>query len=92
MTGSRNGVLALIKREYAHAHFMRFYAHQLNLVAKRMCSDIALARIFFGSVFGSFQFFRVLIKTSKLAESRVQTCASLLCANTGIASRVLFEA
>ena len=53
MNGSRNGVQALIKREYPHAHFLHCYAHQLNLVVKRMCSDISLARIFLYNAFQS---------------------------------------
>ena len=40
MNGSRNGVRqALTKREYPQAHLSHCYAHQLNLVVKRMSSD-----------------------------------------------------
>ena len=43
MSGSRNGVQqALTKREYPQAHFSHCYAHQLNLVVKRMSSDISV--------------------------------------------------
>ena len=66
MSGSRNGVQALIKREYRKAHFLHCYVHQLNLVLKGMCSDIALAGISFAnvSIFSSFSCTHQKEKTS----------------------------
>ena len=66
MSGSRNGVQALIKREYPHAHFLHCYAHQLNLVVKRMCYDISLTRIFFANVSGFSSFFAYSSKRTDL--------------------------
>ena len=69
MSRSRNGLQALIKREYPHAHFLHCYAHQLNLGVTRMCFDISLARIFFANVTGLSSFFAYSSKRTDLLKA-----------------------
>ncbi|XP_065645406.1 uncharacterized protein LOC136075892 [Hydra vulgaris] len=39
MRRSRNGVQSLMKEVYPNAHYVHCYAHQLNLVLKKVCSS-----------------------------------------------------
>ena len=85
MNESRNGVQTLIKPEYPHAHFLLCYAHQLNLVVKRMCSDISLARIFFANVSGFSAYSSKRIDFLKAVRFRI------VLKHDGISSRLTFE-
>ena len=92
MRGSRNGVQALIKREYPHAHFLHCYANQLNVLVKRMYSDISLARIFFANVSGFSSFFA----TYQNEQTGWKMCANvrfcIVRQHDGISCLVSFEA
>ena len=78
MSGSRNGVQALLKRDFPYAHFLHCYAHQLNLVVKRMCSDVPPARLFFANVSAFSSFFSTSPKRSdalrKICKRRLPSC------------------
>ena len=85
MSGSRNGVQALIKREYPHPHFRTVTPTHSTWLSKE-CVLIFLWSVYFSLtrlVFPLF-FAYILVETSRLAESRVQTCASALCAKDGL--------
>lgn len=79
MSGSRHSVQVLIKEDYPYAHFLHCYAHQLNLVVKRMCLDISSVRIFFANLSGFSSFFSVSPKRSDLlrdiCKQRLPRCA-----------------
>ena len=66
MSGSRHSVQVLIKNDFPHAHFLHCYAHQFNLVIKRMCLDTPLVRRFSANVSGFSSFFSVSPKRSDL--------------------------
>ncbi|XP_065651145.1 zinc finger MYM-type protein 1-like [Hydra vulgaris] len=57
MSGSRNEVQSLIKEVYPNADYVHCYAHQLNLVLKKVCSSNKRIRTFFSSLSGFGVFF-----------------------------------
>ncbi|XP_065673955.1 zinc finger MYM-type protein 1-like [Hydra vulgaris] len=57
MSGSRNEVQSLMKEVYPNAHYVHCYAHQLNLVLKKVCSSNKRVRTFFSSLSGFGVFF-----------------------------------
>ncbi|XP_065651258.1 SCAN domain-containing protein 3-like [Hydra vulgaris] len=57
MSGSRNGVQSLMKEVYPNAHYVHCYAHQLNLVLKKVCSSNKRVRRFFSTLSGFGAFF-----------------------------------
>ncbi|XP_065658794.1 zinc finger MYM-type protein 1-like [Hydra vulgaris] len=57
MRGSRNVVQSLMKEVYPNAHYAYCYAHQLNLVLKKVCSSNKLVRTFFFTLSGFGVFF-----------------------------------
>ncbi|XP_065650768.1 zinc finger MYM-type protein 1-like [Hydra vulgaris] len=57
MSGSRNGVQSLMKEVYPNAHYVHCYAHQLNLVLKKVCSSNKRVRTFFSTLSGFGVFF-----------------------------------
>lgn len=57
MSGSSNGVQAIVKKTYEHAAFIHCYAHQLNLVMLNAVSANKNVRIFFANLQGICTFF-----------------------------------
>ncbi|CAH1106263.1 unnamed protein product [Psylliodes chrysocephalus] len=57
MSGSSNGVQAIIKKTYEHAAYVHCYAHQLNLVMLNSASANKNVRIFFANLQGICTFF-----------------------------------
>lgn len=57
MSGSSNGVQAIIKKTYEHAAYVHCYAHQLNLVMLNSASANKNVRIFFANIQGICSFF-----------------------------------
>lgn len=80
MSGSRHSVQVLMKEVYPHAHFLHCYAHQLNLVVKKMCLGISSVKIFFANLSGFSSFFSVSPKRSDLlrdiCKHRLPRCVS----------------
>ncbi|XP_072384441.1 zinc finger MYM-type protein 1-like [Diabrotica undecimpunctata] len=50
MCGQHAGVQARIKEKYPFAHFVHCYAHQLNLIMSKACSENSQVRLFFGNL------------------------------------------
>ena len=57
LSGTRNGVQAIIKRAYPSAHFVHCYAHKLNLILQKATSVNRSVRVFFSSLSGVSEFF-----------------------------------
>lgn len=57
MSGSSNGVQALVKKTYPYAAYIHCYAHQLNLVMLNAASANTKVRIFFANLQGICTFF-----------------------------------
>ncbi|GLV33389.1 hypothetical protein CBL_20135, partial [Carabus blaptoides fortunei] len=57
MNGSRNGVQSLMKEVYPNAHYVHCYAHQLNLILRKVCSSNKRIRTFFSTLSGFGVFF-----------------------------------
>lgn len=57
MSGSSNGVQAIVKQTYEHAAYVHCYAHQLNLVMLNAVSANKNVRIFFANLQGICTFF-----------------------------------
>lgn len=57
MSGSSNGVQAIVKKTYEHAAYLHCYAHQLNLVMLNAVSANKNVRIFFANLQGICTFF-----------------------------------
>lgn len=55
MSGS--GVQVRVKSIHPNAHFLHCYAHQLNLVIQKSCSQCRSSRIFFNNLSGIPSFF-----------------------------------
>lgn len=66
MSGSRGGVQIRMKEHFPHAQYVHCYAHQLNLVLKKVCSTIKRVRIFFANISGIGSFLTVSPKRSCL--------------------------
>jgi hypothetical protein len=47
MSGRNNGVQAKIKEMYKNANYIHCYAHQLNLIVKRVASQNKQMKVFF---------------------------------------------
>ena len=56
MSGKTNGVQAIIKRTFPHAHYIHCYAHQFNLIIQRAAQCHKDVKIFFANLqsFSSF--------------------------------------
>ncbi len=56
MSGCKNGVHVRMKDVFPNAIYVHCYAHQLNLILKKVCSTISEIRMFFATIskFGSF--------------------------------------
>lgn len=52
MSGSSNGVQAIVKQTYEHAAYVHCYAHQLNLVMLNAASENTNVHIFFANLQG----------------------------------------
>nr|CAH7744210.1 unnamed protein product [Callosobruchus chinensis] len=50
-----NGVQAIIKRTYPHAHFIHCYAHQFNLIIQRAAQCNESVKVFFLQICSHFQ-------------------------------------
>ncbi|XP_072398025.1 zinc finger MYM-type protein 1-like [Diabrotica undecimpunctata] len=50
MCGQHAGVQARIKEKYPFAHFVHCYAHQLNLIMSKACSENSQVRLSFGNL------------------------------------------
>lgn len=74
MSGSRGGVQVLMKEHFPHAQYIHCYAHQLNLVLKKVCSIIKRIRIFFANISGISPFFTVSPKRSDLLREVCNKC------------------
>ena len=57
LSGSRNGVQARVKEYYPFAHFIHCYAHKLNLVIQKSCSQNRSVRVFFNNLSGISSYF-----------------------------------
>ena len=57
LSGSRSGVQTRIKDHYPDAHFIHCYAHKLNLIIQKACSQNKSVRIFFNNLSGIPTFF-----------------------------------
>ena len=57
LSGSRNGVQARVKDHYPFAHFIHCYAHKLNLVIQKSCSQNKSVRVFFNNLSGIPSYF-----------------------------------
>lgn len=57
MRGATGGVQKKVKDEYANAHYVHCYAHQLNLIMEQATSHIAKVRNFFSDLGGFASFF-----------------------------------
>ena len=52
LSGSRSGVQTRVKEQYPFAHFIHCYAHKLNLVVQKSCSQNKSVRVFFNNLSG----------------------------------------
>jgi Domain of unknown function (DUF4371) len=68
MSGNAKGVQRILQDIYKYAIFIHCYAHQLNLVVKKMCSSVTDIKIFFANLTGFSQFFKKSPKKSDLLE------------------------
>ena len=59
MRGSANGVQVQMKKLFPHAHYVHCYAHQLNLIIKKVSSSNKRIKLFFSSVNGIGVFFTI---------------------------------
>ena len=66
MRGSINGVQVQMKKFFPHAHYVHCYAHQLNLIIKKMASCNKRLMLFFSSLNGIGVFF--IISLRKVSE------------------------
>ena len=57
LSGSRNGVQARVKEHYPFAHFIHCYAHKLNLVIQKSCSQNKSVLVFFNNLSGIPSYF-----------------------------------
>ncbi|XP_061403240.1 zinc finger MYM-type protein 1-like [Lethenteron reissneri] len=57
MRGATAGVQRKIQDVYPNAHYIRCYAHQLNLIMQQATSHISKTRIFFSNIGGFASFF-----------------------------------
>jgi Domain of unknown function (DUF4371) len=68
MSGNANGVQKIRQETYKYAIFIHCYAHQLNLVVKKMCSSVTDLNFFFANLTVFSQFFKKSPKKSDLLE------------------------
>lgn len=64
MSGTNRGVQALLREAFPYAHFIHCYAHQANIVLKKLTSHIQPVRLFFANITGFSTFFSVSCKRS----------------------------
>ena len=64
MSGSSNGVQALLKQSFPYAHYIHCYAHQANLILRKLTVHISKVRLFFANISGFSSFFSVSPKRS----------------------------
>ncbi|GFR65729.1 sedoheptulokinase [Elysia marginata] len=64
MSGSSSGVQAIIKESFPHAHYVHCYAHQVNLILKKLTAHILPVRLFFANLSGFASYFSVSPKQS----------------------------
>ena len=57
LSGSKGGVQVKVKEHYPSAHFVHCYAHKLNLVVQKSCSQNKSVRVFFNNLSGIPSFF-----------------------------------
>lgn len=72
MSGSVNGVQALIKQHYPNAHYIHCYAHKLNLVVAKAASCNTNVRVFFSNLDGFPSFFSRSSKRTEVLNSVVK--------------------
>ena len=64
MSGSKNSVKNLMREYFPNAHHIHCYAHQLNLVIKKMCHSVPQVRLFFANITGFSSYFSISPKRS----------------------------
>ena len=64
MSGSTGCVQALVKNHYPYARYVHCFAHQLNLVLKKLTDNIPDVRLFFSDISSFSAFFSVSPKRS----------------------------
>lgn len=64
MSGSSTGVQAIVKESFPHAHYVHCYAHQANLILKKLTAHISPVRLFFANLSGFASYFSVSPKRS----------------------------
>ena len=68
MSGHVGGVQKLVKDVYPNAYFNHCYAHQLNIIMKKVCSSIIPVRIFFANLSAFSSFFSMSSKRTDLLQ------------------------
>ncbi|GLV40251.1 hypothetical protein CBL_07153 [Carabus blaptoides fortunei] len=68
MSGSRNVVQTLMIEVYPNAHYVHCYAHQLNLILRKVCSLNKRIRTFFSTLSGFGVFFTSSPKRNDFAK------------------------
>lgn len=79
MSGSRNGVQSLMKEVYPNAHYVHCYAHQLNLILKKVLSSNKRIRTFFSTLSGFGVFFTSSPKRNNLLREISQKQVPRVC-------------
>lgn len=72
MSGKNNGVQAIIKKTFPHAHFIHCYAHQFNLIMERAAQCHNKIKLFFANVQSFATFFSRSTKRTAVLDEIVK--------------------
>ncbi|XP_031337552.1 uncharacterized protein LOC116166657 isoform X1 [Photinus pyralis] len=72
MSGKINGVQAIIKRTFLHAHYIHSYAHQFNLIIERAAQCNKNVKVFFANLQSFSRFFSRTPKRTAIVDEIVQ--------------------